>query len=80
MMMEKANMQVVVSLELEILSSVSMSQPQQSGDCLVILTKTVWGGVLPVVKPEHEGVGVDLGEGEETPEIREYFQHPDWEV
>ena len=67
MMMEKANMQVVVSLELEILSSLSMSQPQQSADCLVILTKTGWGGVLPVVKPEHEGVGVDLGDLEETP-------------
>ena len=32
--------------------------------------------VLPVVKPEDEGVGVDLREVEKTPEIREYFQHP----
>ena len=71
MMMEKANMQVVVSLELEILSSVSMTVS------LVILTKTGRGGVLPVVKPEHEGVGVDLGYLEETPEICEYFQHPE---
>ena len=31
---------------------------------------------LPVVQPKDEGVRVDLGEVEEAPEIREYFQHP----
>ena len=40
------------------------------------LCKLLWR-VLPVVKPEDEGVGVDLWEVEEPPEIREYFQHPE---
>ena len=33
------------------------------------------GGCQPVVEPEHPGVGGDVGDVQESPQITEYLKH-----